>query len=378
MNKRIYLDNNGTTFLDPRVQDVIIHTLQHSHGNPSSIHAEGRQARALLNKARQSIATFLKVKPTEIIFTSGGTEGLNMILRGIFGFNPTGHLITSSVEHASVYATARRLESCPGCHVTFLNPGSYGAVQAAAVKDALRSDTRLIALMAVNNETGVRTDIESIAALAKEAKVPFLVDGVGLLGKEPFNIPEGVSAMCFSGHKIHAPMGTGFAYIRSTLKMDPYMTGGDQEYGKRSGTENLPGILALQAAIQIIAAEIEESSTKMRTLRDRLEKNLQASLSNVVINGEGSRVSNTSNISFENVEGETLLSLLDLEGISVSHGSACASGALEPSRVLLNMGLSKKRAASSIRLSLSRFNTQEEIDKAVDAIVQIVKRIKKD
>lgn len=377
MSERVYLDNNGTTFLDPRVLKVLQKHQAENCGNPSSVHAEGRHSKALLIKARSSLAAFLKVKASEIIFTSGGTEGINMILRGIFGLNPQGHLITSSVEHAAVYSTAQTLSSHPNCTATFLSPGLHGAIHPKAIEIALRGDTKLIALMAVNNETGVKTDIDAIARLAKEANVPFMVDGVGLLGKESFQIPEGVSAMCFSGHKIHAPAGTGFVYVRSTLKFDPLLTGGGQEFGKRSGTENLPSILGLMEAVQIIAKEGEESMLKMRFLRDKLERDLKSFLPDVEINGEGERVSNTSNLSFAGVEGETLLSLLDLEGISVSHGSACSSGALEPSRVLLNMGLSKRRASSSIRISLSKFTTEQEIERAVNSIARIVKKIAK-
>lgn len=376
MNRRIYLDNNATTFLDPRVKEAVVHHLEATQGNPSSIHSYGQEARAILIKARKQIADYLAVSPNEIIFTSSGTEALNMILRGVFGIHSQGHLITASTEHASVYATAKAIVN-EECSVTFLDPGLWGAVTPEAVQKAIKPTTRLIALMAVNNETGVKTDIEVIAALAQENKIPFLVDGVGLLGKESFEIPPGVSAMCFSGHKLHAPKGIGFAFVRNTLKLDPLIIGGEQEFGKRGGTENLPGIVGLATAVSILQTELPAASKKMQDLRDRLEHKLLARLEGVAVNGLGPRVANTVNLSFECIEGETLLAMLDMEGVAVSHGSACASGALEPSRVLLNMGISRAKASTSIRISLSRFTTEDEIEEAVEIISSAVTKLRK-
>lgn len=364
MNPRIYLDNNATTFLDPHVAKIVIQSLQSIQGNPSSVHSFGQEAKAALNKARRLIADFLHVKPSEILFNSGGTEGLNTLLYG----RAHTHVITSSVEHASVYTAVKKM----GCDVTFLNPGLFGAVSASDVLDAIKPETSLITLMAVNNETGVKTDISSIAEIAQERKIPFVVDGVALLGKEDFQIHPGISAMAFSGHKIHAPKGVGFIYLKSTFAIDPLL-GGVQEYGKRGGTENLHGIIGLAEAIRLL----EKSSTiQIATLRDKLEKVLLA-MEGVHINGEGPRVCNTSNVSFEGVEGETLLAKLDLAGVAVSHGSACSSGALEPSRILLNMGIPRERAASSIRISLSRFTTESEIDRAGELIVSSVRKLRK-
>lgn len=375
MNPRIYLDNNATTFLDPRVKEAFAYYLEAFQGNPSSIHSYGQEARRLLNQARREIADYLQVKSNEVVFTSGGTEGLNMILRGIFAQNPKGHLITSSVEHSAVYETAKVLQSW-GYKVSFLDPGLWGAVTSEAVKEALRPDTALIALMAVNNETGVKTDIASMAALAHEFKVPLLIDGVALLGKENFEIPLGVSAMCFSGHKLHAPKGVGFSYIRSTLKFQSIITGGEQEFGKRGGTENVPGIMGLLKAINLLKEELPQASRHMQKLRDKLEAKLISELRGVWVNGRAPRICNTSNLSFDGIEGETLLSLLDLEGVAVSHGSACASGALEPSRILLNMGLSKEKASSAIRISLSRFTTEAEIDRVADILCRLVTKLR--
>ncbi|MFT4553087.1 MAG: cysteine desulfurase [Chlamydiales bacterium] len=374
MKNRIYLDNNATTFLDPRVCDVLHDHLDADIANPSSVHIYGQESRALLTTARRNIAKFLSVKPHEIIFTSGGTEAINMIIRGIFGYNPSGHIITSDLEHAAVFCTAKQLEK-HGCEVSFISPGIYGAVTAEMVGEALRPDTKLITLMAVNNETGVKTDIESIALMAAEAGVPFMVDAVALMGKEPFTIPQGVTAMCFSAHKFHGPKGVGMAFVRPSMKLQSHITGGGHEHQRRSGTENLPGIVAMAEAVKILSVEQDEATDRMRVLRDRFEEGLRENIPDIVINGEGPRVVNTTNIAFPGVDGESLLMNLDLEGLATSHGSACSSGALEPSRVLLNMGISRSLAASSLRFSLCRFTTAEEIERSIEVIADIVSRL---
>lgn len=364
--KRIYLDNNATTYLDPRVATVFMHALQEWQGNPSSVHSAGREAKAVLNRARKTLADALGVKPAEIIFHSGATEGLNGLLRMLTG---QGHLITSSAEHAAVYATAQAL-SAQGAQVTFLKPTSEGIVSPEAVAKALTPQTKLIALMAVNNETGMKTDLEALAALAQEKKIPLLVDGVAQLGKDPIVFYPGITAYCFSGHKIHGPKGIGFSYVRSTLKLDPWVTGGEQEFGKRGGTENLPAILGLAEAVRIALEELPSAVLKMTALRNQLEQGL-LSYPGVFVNAQGARVCNTSNLSFKGQEGETLLAKLDLAGIAVSHGSACSSGALEPSRVLLEMGLPPSIAATALRFSLSRFTTADEIDQTLKVFEQL-------
>lgn len=376
-NQRIYLDNNATTKIAPQVIAAMTQELQIHQGNPSSSHSPGKAAHSRLTKARDSIASFLKVKPQEIIFTSGGTEGINLILRGFFSARTGGHLISSNVEHSSVYATLKDLEASGSCQATYLPAGLWGAVTVDAVREAIRSDTKLIALMAVNNETGVRTDIEGIAALAQEKGIPFFVDGIALLGKEQFTIHAGVSAICFSGHKIHAPPGVGFAFVRSGFKIKSVCTGGDQEYSRRGGTENLPGIIGLAEAITLLKQELPSACERMRALRDRFEKGIMEALPNVAVNGQAPRVSNTSNLCFTGVDGELLLTTLDMEGIAASHGSACASGALEPSRILLNMGLPMSAARSSLRFSLCRYTTEAEVDRAIEVIVKVAGKLRK-
>lgn len=356
-NGKIYLDNNGTTFLDPRVLRVVVDALQNIQGNPSSVHSYGQQAKTALSRARRTIAEALKAEPSEIIFFSGATEALNTLLRG--SIKKGSHLITSNLEHAAVYTTAKQLEK-EGAELTFLQPGGWGAALPEDVEKAIKPNTRLIALMAVNNETGVRTDLEAIAAVAARHKIPFLVDGVAQLGKENAILYPGITAYCGSGHKIHAPKGIGFAVLRKSFPLSPLLTGGEQEAGRRGGTENLAAILGLEEAVRISVEELSEVSAHMTHLRTLFENGLRE-IPNVEINGFGPRTSNTTNATFKGQEGEVLLAKLDLAGICASHGSACASGALEPSRILLNMALSRERAASALRFSFSRFNTQEEV-----------------
>lgn len=370
--RRIYLDNNATTGVDPRVLDAMMDDLSGIPANPSSVHHFGQEARKQITRARQAISGALHVKPHELIFTSGGTESLNMILRGFSGFSG-GHILTSNVEHSAVFNTLQALEK-KGAKVTYLPAGLWGAVRLEQIEEAIRKETKLIVLSAVNNETGVKIDLEKIANLAKQASIPFVVDGVSLLGKEPFKIHDGISAMAFSGHKLHAPKGIGLAYIRSHFKLDPLFTGGDQEFAKRAGTENLSGILGLAKAVELLKNELPEATQRMQKLRDRLIEGLMEKLGNIVVHGQGPRIANTANISFPGAEGESLLMKLDLEGIAVSHGSACSSGALEPSRILRNMGIPADIARSSLRFSLSRFTTQEEIDTCIEIIVKLIPR----
>jgi cysteine desulfurase len=263
-----------------------------------------------------------------------------------------------------------------GYEVTFLPVGKEGAVRAQDVQGAIRPHTRLITLMAANNETGVMTDLEAIAPIAEQASVPLIVDGVAWLGKERLHIPPGVSALFFSGHKIGAPKGIGFCICRQNLKLAPLFIGGEQEYHRRAGTENLPGIVILAEAIALLEKEQEFRVAHMRRLQDLFESELLSCLPDVVVNGSGPRISNTTNIAFLGVDGETLLVTLDMERISASHGSACASGALEPSRVLLEMGMPFTQARSSLRFSWGHTTTEAEIRQAVEIIVRAVNRLR--
>ncbi len=374
MAKRIYLDFNATTPVLPEVLQTLLQELNQI-GNPSSIHEEGRKSRLRLDQAREIIARFLKVRPHEIIFTSGGTEGAVLLLKGILNLHEQGHIITSNVEHACVYETIRSLET-NGLRASYLPVGLQGAVMEKDVRSALCSDTRLITLMAVNNETGVKTDIESIAQLAHENNIPFIVDGVALLGKELFHIPVGVTAMFFSGHKIGAPKGVGFCYIRQGTKLRPLFLGGGQESNRRAGTENLPGILALSKAVELLARNQDSITKGMKTLHENFENNLLKKLDRTIIHGQGPRTVNTTNVSFEGVNGEDLLIFLDQKGISVSHGSACSSGALEPSRVLMSMGVPFSTARGAIRISIGPSTTQEELNQTLEILIETIGRLR--
>jgi cysteine desulfurase len=372
--KRIYLDNNATTEIDPRVVQAIHEELLTPPSNPSSVHTFGQEAKKRLTKARQTIADLLHVKPAHLIFSSGGTESINMLLRGFFWGNNQGHIITSNSEHASVYNTTQALEKS-GVQVTYLSTGLKGYLSPQEVEEAITSETRLIVLGIANSETGIKNDIAAIAQIAHKHQIPFVVDGVALLGKEPFSIPVGVSAMAFSAHKFHGPKGVGFAAVRPEFKWQPSITGGEQEYAKRAGTENLPGIVGMAKALEIASQEMPTFGARMEKLRDYFENFLLQALPELVIHGKDSpRLGNTSNLAFPEIDGETLLLQLDLKGIAASHGSACSSGALEPSRVLLNMGVPRKLARSSVRFSLSRFTTQEEIDCTLEILLSLFAR----
>ncbi|MEZ5315753.1 MAG: cysteine desulfurase family protein [Chlamydiales bacterium] len=364
----IYLDNNATTFLDPRVLASIEALLRQKVGNPSSIHSYGQIGRAILAKATKDVANFFSVQPSEIVFTSGATEALNMVIRSL---PAKSHVITSSLEHIAVLEALKMIH----CEIDYLNPcPGYGSITSLQVQEAMRSNTSAIILTAANNETGIITDIELIADLSQRYGVALIIDGVARLGKGNWVLPKGVSAACFSGHKIHGPSGVGVAVIRKSYTCHPIIVGGPQQYRMRGGTENLAGILGFAEALKFLPT----SGKKMRDLRDYFENGLTQNLSGIFIHGiNESRLCNTSNIAFEGVDGETLLMQLDLLGISASHGSACSSGALETSRVLLNMGIEPSLARSSIRFSISRFTTLSEIDKALSIVTKCIRNAKK-
>lgn len=367
----IYLDNNATTALDPRVLQEMMLCFTEQYGNPSSAHQLGQKARQRVQAARRLLATALGVKPQEVLFTSSGTESCNTILQNI----PKGHIITSSVEHSCVYHPLKEL-AASGTPVSFLKPGAFGAVTPEAVRAAIQPDTVLIALMAANNETGVKTDVEAIAKIAQETGIYLMIDAVALFGKEFFSLPKGVSALCLSAHKFHGPKGIGALIVRSSYPLRPLIKGGGQELNRRAGTENVAGIIGFAKAVQLLESELAEAAPRVRMLRDRLEAGLLALIPDAQVNGQGPRVGNTLNMSFPGVEGESLLIALDQVGIAVSHGSACSSGALEPSRILLEMGIPPETAGSAIRFSLSRMTTKEEIEEAILRIASQVKKLR--
>lgn len=368
--KKIYLDNNGTTPLDPRVIEAMHEVLTPIPVNPSSVHQFGQEAKRYVTRARDTISHALHVKPSELIFTSGGTEALNYLIRGFYALSPGSHIISSNVEHPAVRLTLADLQRL-GAKVTYLDAGLWGAIRPEELEAAITPETRLITLMAVNNVTGVKTDLDKMSAIAERHNIPLVIDGVQLLGKEEFRIPRGVSGMAFSSHKIHGPQGVGVAFLRSTFRLPPLITGGPQENGRRGGTENVAGIVGFAKAVELIDPTAID---QMHKLRDRLIEGISLATGNIVVHGQGPRVCNTAHIGFPGIDGETLLLQLDLAGVAASHGSACASGGLEPSPILLEMGIPPKLASSSIRFSLSRYTTLDEIESTIDLIAQLIKR----
>ena len=371
----IYLDNNATTSLAQESLDALIKESTAPVGNPSSTHRFGQAAKKRLHGYRETIATYLAVASDQIIFTSGGTESMNLLIYGLLENRLNAHVITSDVEHACIYNNLTMLQK-RGTRVSFLQAGLHGSVHPDQVEKAILPSTRMIILSAVNSETGVKTDIDAIAQIAKKNDIPFLVDAVALLGKETFSIPIGVSAMGFSGHKLHAPKGVGCVFIRPELDLYPLITGGNQEFNRRSGTQNLSGIAAMAAAVECLYEHLPSATEKMAELRDQLEAYLIEEAAPVIINGSGKRICNTSNLCFPGVQGEDLIIALDMRGVAVSHGAACSSGALEPSRILVNMGISHPLARSSIRISLSRMTTEEEIKSASLLIAKTIKDLR--
>lgn len=359
--KQIYFDNNGTTPLDPRIIEAMVEELHLGPSNPSSIHAFGRAAKNRLQRSRELVANHLRAKPDEIIFTSSGTESLNL---AILGMQTEGKILSTRIEHAAVYNTLARTNR----PVEYLPIDATGHIDPEDLEKALSPEIGLIVLSAVNSETGVKNPLEAIAKIARAHNTPLIVDGVALLGKELFTIPEGVTAMAFSGHKIHGPKGVGCLFLRKGTPLSAQLSGGGQERNLRAGTENLVGIIGFAKAVELIDQELPEASFEMARLRDLLESSLEGAIPV----GTGPRVCNTSCLTFPGMDGESLLIQLDMVGICASMGSACSSGALEPSRVLLEMGLTREEARSTLRFSLSRFTTEEEIRAAVATLTPLM------
>jgi cysteine desulfurase len=370
---RIYLDNNATTLIDKEVLKIIsneIHPL-----NPSSLHYYGRLAKKSLIEARNLIAKYLNVNPETLIFTSGGTEAVNLAILGIIKKFSKSHIIATKIDHQSVFNTLKYLED-QGHEVTYIDISQDGKLDPNNILKNIKSNTKLIVLSAVNSETGLKFDIETIASLAKQNGICLAIDSVALLGKETFSIPDGVTTMAFSSHKIHGPKGVGLCYVKNNFKIAPINFGGPQESQRRAGTENLTAILGFAKAIDLLNIHLPQATKKMRALRNHFEHSLQEAL-DIHINCEENRVCNISNICFKDIDAESLLILLDQNGICASYGSACSSGSATLSRVLLNLGFDPKHVKSSIRFSLSRNTTEDEIQKAIETIIKLVKQLKK-
>jgi len=376
MNEPVYLDYAATTPIDPRVLAAMQPYFNLEFGNPSSVHRWGQHAQRALEQARRDVAAVLNCRPAEIVFTSGGTEADNL---GIFGLVQRGdHVITSTIEHSAVLNTCKRLEQM-GCEVTFVPVGNQGEIYPGNVEAALRPNTRLISIMMANNETGVIQPVEEIGKIADAADVFFHTDAVQAAGKVPIDVQKiHCDALSISGHKIHAPQGTGALYLRKGTLIQPLIYGGSHERQRRAGTENLPGIVGLGKAAEIAKQRLDSNDpAEMAAMRDRLQTAVLGAVEDAGVNGLGApRVPNTTNFWFDHVEGEALVIALDLKGLAVSSGAACSSGAIEPSHVLLAMGLPHQRARASIRVSLGKQTTQEDIDFAAKVIPETVERLR--
>jgi cysteine desulfurase len=372
----VYLDANATTPLLPEVLDAMRPYFLEQFGNASSIHLRGQQARAAVERARASVAALLHCRPAEIVFTSGGTEGDNLALFGMV--HPGDHLITSAIEHHAVLNAAEKLRD-RGAEVTFLPVNGQGVVDPEDVRRALRPATKLISVMTANNETGVLQPIEEIGRIAAEADVYFHTDAVQAAGKLPLDVHAmGCDLLTISGHKLYAPQGVGALFVRRGTRIEPQMIGGAHERLRRAGTENVAGIVGLGKAAEVAAEELHNGGpSRIAVLRDRLERELLAGIDETGVNGGGAaRVPNTTNLWFDHLEGEALVIALDLKGLAVSGGAACASGSTEPSHVLLAMGVPQDRARASLRMSLQKQTTAEEIDYALNLIPAEVSRLR--
>ncbi len=381
---RIYLDHNATTPVHPRVRDAVMSALTEDVGNPSSVHYYGQRAKAVIDEARSALAALIDADPGDLVFTSGGTEADNMAVRGALEARASQgrrRLVTSAIEHEAVLNTARALER-QGWPVTVVPVGASGVIEPDAVAAAITHDTALVSIMHVNNEVGTVQPIAAIATRAREAGAWFHTDAVQSAGKLPISMREwsaaGVDLLSLSAHKFNGPKGAGALWVRRGVRLSPTMTGGRHERNRRAGTENVPGVAGLGAAAGVAAEWLAAGAGKIATLRDHLEQSLLARIDGAVVNGDAlARIPNTSNISFDGIEAESLLIALDLEGIAVSTGAACSSGTLEPSHVLRAMGLPQARTRNSLRFSLGHGTTRDEIDAVIAVLPGLVDKLRR-
>jgi cysteine desulfurase len=372
----IYLDNNSTTAVLPEVMEEMLPCFAESFGNPSSIHGCGRRALVVVKKARERIAALLDCLPTEVVFTSGGTEGDNLALKGMV--SPGDHIIVSAIEHSAIQGTCLWLEHI-GCEITRVGVNGNGQVEPESVRSALRKNTRLISIMMANNETGVLQPVEEIGKIAAEADVWFHTDAVQAAGKVPISVKSiGCDLLTISAHKFHGPQGAGALFVRRGTPLRPQLHGGHQEKGRRPGTENVAGIAGLGRASEIALNGLSDGlMQRIGALRDRLETAVVERVPESRINGKSApRVPNTTNILFERVGGDALVMALDELGIAASRGAACTAGDTDPSSVLMAMGMTGEQSRSSLRFSLGKLNTSEEIDRAISVLPGAVQRLR--
>ena len=381
MEKRfVYADHSATTPISKPVLNAMLPYLTEGYGNPSSIYSKGREAKKALESARGQVAEALHAKPSEIYFTSCGTESDNWAIKGAAAAGARKgkrHLITTHFEHHAVLHTMQMLEK-EGFEVTYLPVDSQGLITAAQVREAIRPDTALVSIMYANNEIGTILPIPEIGAVCREARVPFHTDAVQAVGQVAIDVgAQQIDMLSLSGHKLNAPKGVGVLYLRSGLVIDTFMHGGAQERGRRAGTENLASIMGLAAAITIASFQIEERAARRTAMRDRLIDGILGQIPRCRLNGSREhRLPGSLNISFEGIEGESLLLLLDMKGVCASSGSACTSGSLDPSHVLLAIGLPHEIAHGSLRLSLGDENTMEDVEYILEILPPIIERLR--
>jgi cysteine desulfurase len=377
--KTIYLDNNATTQVAPEVLAAMLPYLHEFYGNPSSMHAFGGQVARQIREARAQVAALIGADSEEVIFTSCGTESDNAAIRSALAVAPDKrHIVTSRVEHPAVKALCAHLAR-HGYRVTELPVDSEGRLDMDLYAGSLSPDTAVVSLMWANNETGVIFPVEQAAELARARGIPFHTDAVQAVGKVPIDLKAtAIDMLSISGHKLHAPKGIGVLYVRKGTKFSPFLIGGHQEKERRGGTENTPSIIAMGKAAELAASNMDIENTRVKQLRDRLEREILARVPSSRVNGERvHRLPNTTNISFEFIEGEGILLLMDEHGICASSGSACTSGSLQPSHVLRAMGVPFTMAHGSIRFSLSIYNTEAEIDVVIDKLPPIIERLRR-
>jgi cysteine desulfurase len=369
MNRRVYLDHNASTPVHPEVLEAMLPYFSERFGNPSSIHGFGREAREGLDTARETISGFLKVSKDEIVFTSGGTESDNMAIKGVAAARGRGHFVTSAVEHHAVLRTCETLAK-QGFDLTVVPVDGHGMVSPDDVRRAMRPDTILVTIMHANSEVGTIQPVAEIGRITREHGVTFHVDGVQTFGKLPLDLDAlNIDLLSFSGHKIYGPKGIAGLYIRKGTKMASVQHGGEHERRRRAGTENVPGAVGLGKAVEVRARDMAEEETRVRTLRDRLWTGLSKRVPEVRLNGHPTeRLPGTCNVCFRHIESESIVLGLDLKGIGVSAGSACTSGSVEPSHVLVAMGVPLDWAMGTVRCSLGRTTTAEDIDYVLDSV----------
>jgi cysteine desulfurase len=374
--RRVYLDNNATTPVLPEVLEAMRPYFAEHFGNASSIHHHGQETRAAVERARESVAALLGSRSSEIVFTSGGTEGDNLAISGLT--RAGDHVISSTIEHHAVLNSCKHLEAI-GCEVTYIPVDGRGLVDPDDVRRALRPNTKLITIMMANNEIGVLQPVDEIGKIAAEADVYFHTDAVQAAGKTSIEVKRiGCDLLSISGHKLHAPQGVGALYVGKGTILQPMFYGGSHERSRRAGTENVPGIIGLGKAAEIAKEALDRGELgKMAAMRDRIEQTILSEVEATGVNGEGApRVPNTTNIHFDYIEGEALVIALDLKGLAVSTGAACSSGAIEPSHVLTAMGLPPEIARASLRFSLGKQNTPDDVEFALDLVPQTVARLR--